>query len=92
MLTKANLKGIKTQQADQHRVVLYKTAELHELQKTVNKYSEIFKEDLFAILPPKRGTDYIIDIDNALSININAYLLLPVYLEEQSKQIKQMLA
>ena len=59
--------------------------------KALEAFKDIFREELPNIPPPERDTEHSIDTGDAKPININAYPLSPVHLEEQSKQIKQIL-
>ena len=58
----------------------------------VTNFNDIFREELPAGLPPSRGYEHKIETGDALPINMNAYPLSPVHIEEQRRQISQMLA
>lgn len=50
-----------------------------------------FREELPPSLPPSRNYEHSIDTGDAAPINLNAYPLSPIHIEEQSKQIATML-
>jgi hypothetical protein len=63
-----------------------------DLQALARSYKDIFCEELPRELPPTRGYEHEIDTGEAAPINLNSYPLSPVHIEEQSRQLSQLLA
>src|SRR5665213_1734090 len=61
------------------------------VQSLLAKFHDCFREELPDHLPPSRGYEHHIDTGDAPPINLNSYPMSPVHLQEQSKQIAQML-
>jgi len=62
-----------------------------KVRKLLKRFASCFKEELPDELPPTRNYEHRIDTGNADPININAYPLSPIHLQEQSRQIAKML-
>lgn len=61
------------------------------IQQITKEYDSVFRTTLPTKLPPTRGDDHQINTGDAAPININAYPLSPIHIEEQRRQISQLL-
>ena len=68
------------------------TSDNAQIQDLARKYKDVFREELPQELPPTRGYEHAIDTGDAAPINQNAYPLSPVHIEEQRRQLSQLLA
>jgi len=62
-----------------------------ELEKLLEEYTDIFREELPEGLPPRREVDHTIDTGSEKPVNRNAYPLSAQQLREQSKQVESLL-
>ena len=60
------------------------------IEQLLQQFQDCFREELTG-LPPSRNFEHTIDTGDANPININAYPLSPVHLQEQSRQIATLL-
>jgi len=62
-----------------------------KLKRLLKEYKDIFREELPDGLPPKRAVDHAIDTGDHSSVNKNAYPLSVQQLQEQVRQIEDLL-
>lgn len=62
-----------------------------KIRSLISQFKDVFRSELPPELPPTRDHEHEIDTGEAAPININAYPLTPSHLEEQSRQVQQML-
>ena len=62
-----------------------------EVRRILQSFPKCFREELPEQLPPSRNFEHSIDIGDATPINLSAYPLSPLHLQEQSRQIAIML-
>src|SRR5277367_314991 len=62
-----------------------------KLDQLLQEYRDIFREDLPEGLPPKRAIDHTIDTGDHGPVNKNAYPLSVQQLQEQTRQIEELL-
>jgi hypothetical protein len=62
-----------------------------ELQELLESYKDVFQEELPDGLPPKRNVDHAIETGAEAPVNRNAYPLSVQQLQEQTRQIEQLL-
>ena len=61
------------------------------LRKVLRKYAKTFRNDLPDKPPPPRQPDHTIETGDAKPVNLNAYPLSPTQLDEQAKQVNDLL-
>ena len=62
-----------------------------KLDRLIHEYRDIFHEDLPEGLPPKHMVDHAIDTGDHSPVNKNAYPLSVQRLQEQTRQIEELL-
>jgi hypothetical protein len=67
------------------------TGKVSSLRKLLRKYKDVFRTELPDGLPPRRAVDHAIETGDANPINKNAYPLSVQQLQEQARQVDELL-